>query len=256
MTPTAAILFRTTDSEKIRSALAAAQFFECSALTSMAYEMVLGDVENGCGSFSDMAQLPAPMSVFEFMQHGVRLMIIAQQDGDAIIWDEFYKDGNEAVWFTESGFRLGTDFNFASNWDQEYVQHAAAVTGRAPQEFMQTNTRATNGLLEKILCIINQPGLVDRRDRQTDKRVLRHAASVGIKSTVSPFWHECSIRPGQHGKPSEGSDGAPRQLHYVRKHWKPSVQKWIDGYWRGNADLGVYLKWYQTSSLRQQREVA
>lgn len=102
-----------------------------------------------------------------------------------------------------------------------------------------------NGLLEKMLCMINQPGLIDRHAEPTDKRVLREAAKHEQTKGAPAMWARCNIRPGQHGEALDVGDGAERKLHYVRKYFKPSIGKWVDGYWRGNADLGVHLKWYK-----------
>jgi len=249
MTPAAAFTFQHTDSDEVRSLLASAQFFECSALTTMAREMVLADVRAGCHEFSLMAQLPAPVTVIEFMKDGARVMVIAKQRENHIRWSLFVRDHGGVYWVTTAGFHLGSTLNDASYWDQEYLMEACARSGRDQLEYSSTNTKATNGELEKILCIINQPGLVDQRERPAHKKVMRLGDKLHLTPKIAQTWRECRIRPGEHGKPAEVSAGAPRQLHYVRKHWKPSVGKWIDGYWRGNADLGVHLKWYNTSDL-------
>ncbi len=61
MTPLAAKLFRTGDEDTQRR-LAAAQFFECTALTPLALEMRKADeAESG---FSISAQLPAPKKLY------------------------------------------------------------------------------------------------------------------------------------------------------------------------------------------------
>jgi hypothetical protein len=102
-------------------------------------------------------------------------------------------------------------------------------------------------LVEKFLCIINQSGLTDLRARDNDKRVMRLAAEHGIEAPQLK-WHQCHIRPGVHGAGATGTKPEHRehQLHYVRKHLKTSLgpDRWIDGYWRGNADLGIHLKSY------------
>jgi hypothetical protein len=253
MTPAAAQLFQITDNQATKAILARAQFFECSALTAMAHEMVVADVDQGCHEYSLTAQLPAPLSVFEYMNNGVRCMLIVQQVGNHLMWDMFIREAGDVTWIAESGFHLGTGNNDDCHWNAEYLLEACRVTGRGRLEFSETNTKATNGQLEKILCIINQPQLVERQERKTQKRVVRSAAKDGAGTTVPAVWHECRVRPGSHGKPYAEGTGSPRQLHYVRKHWKPSVAKWVDGYWRGNADLGTYLKWYETRALARGR---
>jgi len=68
-------------------------------------------------------------------------------------------------------------------------------------------------IVEKMLCIINQQGLVEQRARDTDKRVLRLAGSAST-GTPQPKWHECLIRPGTHGSVGEkGPDQRHHQLH-------------------------------------------
>lgn len=233
MTPLAARMFRWGD-EATKRALAGSQFFECSALTPLAIEMRLSDDQES--GFSSNARLPAPRSIIEAMI-GSRRMAFACQDREA--------DGRVAV----NCFVEGQERHADMHWQAAFTPGTDQITFNQttlPSEKMQEEIFIGLVLVEKFLCIINQPGLVDLRARATDKRVMREAEARNI-DRPSPKWHQCHIRPGVHGTKGE-EQGAHRshQLHYVRKHKKPSLgpDRWIDGYWRGDADLGVHLKSY------------
>ena len=233
MTPLAARLFRTTDDATQRQ-LAASQFFECTALTPMALEMRKADSTDS--GFSTNARLPAPKTLIEAMIRGKRIAFFCQQMDDEgnISVHSIAEDANgdaHVAW--EATFKPGTD-------EFTYGNEAS------PSEARQGSTFIGLVLIEKFLCIINQPGLVDLRSRDTDKRVMREAKIHHMDSPPAR-WHECHIRPGVHGTNSDGvGNHREHQLHYVRKHKKPSLgpDRWIDGYWRGNADLGIHLKSY------------
>lgn len=239
MTPLAARLFRTSD-EATQRQLAASQFFECTALTPLALEMRKADSTDG--GFSANARLPAPKTLIEAMIRGKRIAFFCQEFGDeehisvhAIAEGD---DGNPHVdW--DATFRPGTD-------EFTYGNEAS------PSERRQGATFIGLVLIEKFLCIINQPGLVDLHDKQTDKRVMREAKAHGMDLPPAR-WHQCHIRPGVHGAGGDvGGNHREHQLHYVRKHKKPSLgpDRWIDGYWRGNADLGIHQKSYVVHSLQ------
>ena len=135
-------------------------------------------------------------------------------------------------------------------WQAAFLPGSDDVTfseATVPSEEKMAGIYAGLLLVEKFLCMINQPGLVDQRARDTDKRVIRLAAQRGVEAPESK-WHQCHIRPGVHGSSPKGSnpEHRERQLHYVRKHLKPSLgpDRWIEGHWRGNVDLGIHLKSY------------
>lgn len=238
MTPLAAQLFR-AGTEKEQRLLAGCQFFECSRLADLAQEMGKADTEIGGSQYSLLAQLPAPLTAIETLTGGGRvLMICEQHDNEIRYW--FWlpmPEGKPRYRFT-SGFVLGTDENTEITW----TAYAGEPKQSALTRQQETTARSFNLFLEKVLCIINQPGLVERQPRDADRRVRRIAKTLPGKPDVSKFF-ECRIRPGQHGD-ATGESGIEMPLHYVRKHLRPSSGKWIDGYWRGNADLGLHLKWY------------
>lgn len=247
MTPLAARYFRATDNLPARKVLAQAQFFECSALYPLAEEMVRDDLAAGSTEYSEFAQLPAPLTVLEFIFGDARLMLMMAQNGSSIEYAAIgpIGDGNEQGIIFSCGFDLGTNRNHIGKWDEQALKIWSAAAGLGRDQFADKQATGTNGIAEKMLCMINQPGLVQRRGREIDRRILREIAKMpGAASLEPPVWHECRIRPGSHGDKSSTGSAAERQLHYVRKHFKPSVSKWIDGYWRGNADLGIHLKWY------------
>lgn len=233
MTPLAARLFRQGD-EKTQRALVASQFFECSLLVPMALEMRLTDtIESG---FSSNARLPSKKTAIEIMVEGTRVAFFCQENEDigrvTVNCIAEQADGRfHRAW--QAGFTPGTD--------------GVEFGGSAPlPEREQVSAFAGLILVEKFLCIINQPGLIERRARATDKRVIREAAAINIGTPPSQ-WHECHIRPGLHGASGSGDEShREHKLHYVRKHRKPSLghDRWIDGYWRGNASLGIHLKSY------------
>jgi hypothetical protein len=234
MTPLAARLFRQGD-EGTQRMLAGAQFLECSALTSMALDMRWADgLETG---FSSNARLPAPQTFIEAMMRGKRVGFYCQESAanGRVSVASIAEQGNGTI---------------ASAWQAAFVPGADEVT--FPGNVVPTGEKFDSiivglFLVEKFLCIINQTGLVEQRPRDTDKRIVRAAATQRIESP-KPRWHECHIRPGVHGngEAGVGSQHREHQLHYVRKHLKPSLgpDRWIDGYWRGNADLGLHLKHY------------
>lgn len=241
MTPLAARLFRQGD-EGNQRVLAGSQFLECSALTPMAFEMRWADgLDTG---FSSNARLPAPQTFIEALIRGKRVGFLCQ---------ERPTDGRVSV----ASIAEQDNGVMAVAWTAAFVPGSDEVT------FLGSETPAGDRadsivvglfLVEKFLCIINQSGLVELRSRDTDKRVVRAAAARGVE-TPKAKWHECHIRPGVHGVGTAGArfEHREHQLHYVRKHLKPSLgpDRWIDGYWRGNADLGIYLKTYVGHTPKQ-----
>lgn len=236
MTPLAAKLFRTADEDTQRR-LASAQFFECTALTPLALEMrKADDAESG---FSSNAQLPAPKTLIEILLKGERVAFFCQQ----------HEEGHVSV----HALAEQNDGHIHVSWRATFTPGSGQISiddvGTVSPD---REAAATIGLIfvEKFLCIINQPGLVERRARDTDKRVMREAKARSVEQPA-PKWHECYIRPGVHGSENDGGEShREHKLHYVRKHRKPSLgpDRWIDGYWRGNADLGIYHKYYMAKA--------
>lgn len=233
MTPLAARLFRQGNGGDQR-VLAGCQFFECTALTSMALEMQRDDIE--ARAFSANARLPASWTFIEAMIRGQRIGFICQEGdlGDRVIVTCIADQGGVISGAWSGAFFPGSE---------EFLRFGGENLTDKKRDSIFVGLM----LVEKYLCIINQPGLVGQRDHNTDKRVLRLASSTGLEAPPLR-WHECHIRPGLHGTEAVGakSEHRERQLHYVRKHLKPSLgpDRWIDGYWRGNADLGLHLKHY------------
>lgn len=249
MTPLAARLFRSTTNKGVRKALLRSQFFECSQIYPLAKEMVADDLETGCQDYSEMAQLPSPKTIIEFMLGGNRLMLFAEQRETTIRYMAFLADRKQgAVYAMESGFELGTPINLHPRWDRDVLMEWADASGMDPDNFGEQQAKGINGLLEKMLCMMSQKGLVEPLERSIDKRILREAIHDDLADGATTIWAECRIRPGRHGQGSKDGDSATMKLHYVRKYFKPSLQKWVDGYWRGDADLGIHLKWYSVSA--------
>ncbi|SDT97337.1 hypothetical protein [Stappia sp. ES.058] len=231
MTPLAARLFKAAH-EPVRRDLLHSQFFECTALVPLALEMRAADKNDG--GYSPDAQLPAPKTFIEAVIDGNRRAFLCSEgtnDGFSIqglVADDI--DIARRIW--AGGFWPGSD---------KFIVQESKTLPRAVQAAVMLDLQ----LVEKMLLLLGQPGLVDRDRQSTDKRIVRAARDAGYGEV--PQWHVCRVRPGQHGvwDESETSLSRERQLHYVRKHFKPSVNKWIEGYWRGNADLGVSLKWYK-----------
>lgn len=250
MTPLAARLFRTGNTD-LRRFLAQSQFIEATALTEMADEMMLADVAAGCNVYSEFAKLPAPKTAIEFLSRGVRIALLCQQIGDDIQYLGML-DGPTAIHSFKSGFRLNTNENFHVEWmvPVDEVVHQSPEMDAKDQRLL--TAKGMNFILEKMLCIINQPGLVERTARPTDKRVIREARRIG--ETVPERWHQCRIRPGTHnsGGSKTGTSADPvMPLHYVRTHFKPSIGKWVEGFWRGDITLGLHLKWYSPQPPRR-----
>ena len=234
MTPLAAKIFRAGD-EPTQRALAGSQFLECTALTAMALEMRRAD-PSGSG-FSTNARLPAPRTFIEATIRGRRVAFACQ---------EREVDGRVSV----NSIAEQEDGRIVVAWQAAYLPGADEITfgeNSTPPEKKLEGIWAGLILVEKFLCIINQSGLTDLRARDTDKRVMLLASARGMEAP-RPKWHQCHIRPGVHGTGASGTKVTHRehQLHYVRKHLRPSLgpDRWIDGYWRGNADLGIHLKSY------------
>ncbi|WP_147448217.1 hypothetical protein [Mesorhizobium sp. YM1C-6-2] len=234
MTPLAAKIFRMGD-ESTQRALTASQFLECSALTSMALEMRGADPSDS--GFSANAQLPAPRTFIEAIIRGKRIAFACQErevDGRVSVNCIAEQDEGRIAIAWQAAFVPGSD---------EIVLGDETI----PSESKTGSAFAGLVLVEKFLCIINQSGLADLRPHDTDKRVMRLAAERGLEPPQLK-WYQCHIRPGVHGTGVSNAKVEHRehQLHYVRKHLKPSLgpDRWIDGYWRGNADLGIHLKSY------------
>lgn len=250
MTPLAARLFRSTRDKDLRKVLAGAQFFECSRLYSLAKEMVTEDIKAGCDIFSEMAQLPAQKSAIEFMMGPTRVLLLAEQNDTILRFMTFLPDRKQgAVFAMISGFEIGTRKILNTKWMSNVLTDWASSIEMDPGDFAEQQSKGLNSLLEKMLCMMNQQGLIERDERSADRRTLREATRDGIPE-VTPIWAECRIRPGRHGQGASDENAATMKLHYVRKYFKPSLQKWIEGYWRGDADLGVHLKWYSISAPR------
>jgi len=205
MTPLAARLFRAGD-ESTQRDLAASQFFECTKLTPMALEMRLSDeIESG---FSGTARLPARKTIIEAMIRGTRIAFACrerEEDGRISV-NAITEQADGRIHFAwQAAFTPGTDqITFGGEELPPAGKQDAIFVGLV--------------LVEKFLCIINQPGLIDRKARVTDKRVMREAGARKIEAPPAQ-WYECHIRPGVHGS-GGNSDGEHReqQLHYVRKH--------------------------------------
>ena len=234
VTPLAARIFRLGD-EATQRALAGSQFLECTALTSMALEMRRADTL--ATGFSANARLPAPHTFIEALMKGRRVGFGCH---------ERETDGRVSV----NCITQHQDGRIASAWRAAFVPGSDQITfdgDTIPPEAKVDSIVVGLFLVEKFLCIVNQAGLVELRPRDTDKRVVRLAAARRME-TPQPKWHECHIKPGVHGVGAAAARAEHRehQLHYVRKHLKPSLgpDRWIDGYWRGNADLGIHLKTY------------
>jgi hypothetical protein len=232
VTPIAARLFR--GDEQNQSELGKYQFFECSALPLMAMKMVLDDPpESG---FSPNARLPAPFTFLEFMIGGDRHAFACEEaPGNGLVTVKNVRE-------YEGRMVIG--------WQAGFTPGSSTVKYQDEESMSPTKSGALHAgllLVEKLLCLINQTGLIERRPRDTDKRVIRLAAKRGVAAPDSR-WHQCHLRPGVHGLTgsTDGAAHARRPLHYVRKHLKPSLgaDRWIEGFWRGNADLGVYHKTY------------
>ena len=198
------------------------------------------DAESG---FSSSAQLPAPKTLIEIMLKGKRVAFFCQENPEEghIAVHAISDEGERGIhnpW--RATFTPGShDISIEATSSSSKASEDAAVVGLI--------------FIEKFLCIINQPGLVERRTRDTDKRILRESKARDY-DPAPPKWHECHIRPGVHGPESEsGGNNREHQLHYVRKHRKPSLgpDRWIDGYWRGNADLGIHFKNYVVHAPQQ-----
>jgi len=243
MTPFAARLYKTAPVE-LRRLLAQSQFFEVSAIVEMADEMIKADVAAGCDFYSEFAVLPAKKTVVEFLSCGARIALLCEQFGDEIQYIGVL-DGPAAVHQFKSGFRLKTNENLFVEWLVSADEAVRLSSELDPKDERLLTAKGMNFILEKMLCIINQPRLVERAERPTDKRILREARHSDDPAPA--IWHQCRIRPGAHHGPvtKAASAGDPvMPLHYVRTHFKPSLGKWIEGFWRGDIALGLHLKWY------------
>lgn len=239
MTPMAAQLFR--HGEPIwRTLLPHTQFFECTAIAELALEMAAAEGE---APFSEFAVLPATSTVLELHHPDAgRVMMLALQEGDIVHTSCFIQDarGAPALYF-RSGFKPGTFETLPTGW-----RKSDAGTALGPQQ--ESLARGLNAVVEKLLCILNQPGLIEHKMRPTDKRVLRELDRTAAKDRS--HWHECRIRAGAHRHTDESSEAAEpvMPLHYVRKYLRRSAKRWVDGYWRGDIALGTHLKWYSPAA--------
>lgn len=252
MTPLAARFYRVS-AQADKDWLCQHQFFECTALADMASHMIMVDsaymVMHQATELGKEWSLPFPFNETYFPP--------AQ-----LAWIEWL--GNKdvrlglSVATTESGFTI----EVVQTTKVGPLQMANIVYDRATDKFKLISIHDAikqqseghslfiqfgvyTNLAFHFCHLMNQPRLIDRVKRPTDKRILRdRPAPERIGSLVT--WMECKIHPGTHYTPKDHGDGrlAERPLHYVRRFYKPTKGIWIDGYWRGNADIGVVLKTY------------
>src|SRR5690606_35627788 len=116
-----------------------------------------------------------------------------------IEWLMYGRYQDEVRFTLGCGFEIGTGRNLDQSWDEEALAIWAEASGLDRNALVRQQATGINGILEKMLCMINQPGLVEPSPRPTDKRVLREAGKDFKTEAAAPTWHECRIRPGRHG---------------------------------------------------------
>lgn len=236
-----------------RDLLPRCQFFECSALATLAAHMVNEDLlaiegAGRPGVFSENAQLPAPLCAIEYLGRapvdaGVRYLFLCEYESPGVVrWVRCLGAFGYLRIVNSNTFTLG-ESTTGGGW---VVPMPHEDPSMPEWDAEQRAVALCNGvMLEKLLMLINTPNLVERVRRPTDKRIVREASRAGGPIGDFMHWSECKIRGGVHRRAGSSDEGvAERPLHYVRKYYKPSSAKWVDGYWRGNADIGVHLKVY------------
>lgn len=124
----AARIFKAGD-DMTQRALAASQFLECSALTSMALEMRRSDPSDSY--FSEKARLPAPRTFIEALIRGKRIAFACQErDGDdrvfvnslaeqeggavSVAWQAAFLPGSDQITFGSD--KVPEDDRFGGIW--------------------------------------------------------------------------------------------------------------------------------------------
>lgn len=210
--------------------LLAHQFIDASEIWDLALHAVGANrsVEALDGAplppFSDMAVLPSRKVWIEYSNHA--FACVERDDGYSVRHVSDQRISPIAI-VTRGRADLIVQ---RGEWRDHEVQFACEVT-------------------EQILCMINQPGLVSLIRQPMDKRIERAARLNGNGSFA--LWARCHIQPGRHGRERDGDESQfMMPLHYVRKHHKPKASAkagkpiWVDGFWRGNKNVGVMLKTY------------
>lgn len=226
MTPLAARAYRDTTDQAYKDWLCQFQWFDCENILQMAFNAAEANRQIGCMSIAEELQLPAPSTWLEFKQQGYTIGCICEERGNSIHVGIIGNIDGEYKTLTNFHMVRGTDVIKTNHDGMRSIIYSA--------------------LVENLLLIIMQPNLVERIKRNTDKRIVRDIRSRN-GGQIGDFlhWSKCIIRSGVHKRVGDcDNSGVEKPLHYVRKFFKPSIGKWIDGYWRGNADIGIHLKWY------------
>lgn len=222
------------------------QFFECSEIYDLAHHAAVSNENEGCLTWSPLARLPADLSWFEFVH---------EVDGRSV--RRYYGCKNIAggIEVFTGGFYPGQQPISIGILRVSFEDNTVAVQIFEDERLDDKEYRRLEDLLaaesfiiEQILCMLNQPGLIDRDQNDGDNRIRRAARTKRWKE-ASVTWSKLRISPGMHKRPVGRSDNSAFEpimpLHYVRKHFKPSIKKWVDGYWRGDASVGTHLKTYE-----------
>lgn len=231
MTPLASHMFMAAD-DPVRKDLLESQFFECSPLLPLALEMREADLD--MKGFSPDIQLPAPRTFIELSMDGRRRAFLCAPHTDgSISAQSLVSDKDEIarrIW--RGRFWPGS-------------QRFALSDGAQMSHELRAGIILDLLLIEKMLLLLYQPGLVERLLEDADKGVIQVAHSMGWRRPI--LWHVCQLKPGRHGiwSHSETEYSRERPLHYVRRHFNRSIGKNVEGYWRGNADLPVAFERYK-----------
>lgn len=95
--------------------------------------------------------------------------------------------------------------------------------------------------------IITTPRLVLTEERRSKPQRVKGVSRM-IPGTS---WKKVTIDPQATITPKlADAQGPSMPLHFVHGHMKPSLGRFIDGYWRGNAALGIRLHTYDVKGPR------
>lgn len=247
MTPLAARYFRDniSKSKVIARAMPDTLYFECSQLVSLCLEMRPSEKVSESG-LTEWRVPPHASTWIEFIHKNRRAAgwTVIDRGGlfNRILC--FLQFGDDVHFIGEMALGLYSPDN-GKRVTELYRGLSEIRVSDHPDPTSQRNIRFwCHGIAEMstlMIQMINQPRFLEYTHRDPDKRISR-LLEPGM---VLERWRECRIRPGSHGISSRGEgENAHMPLHYVRRHYRPRLKIWVEGYWRGDIKYGIVRKTY------------
>ncbi|MCP5009015.1 MAG: hypothetical protein GY942_03450 [Aestuariibacter sp.] len=162
-------------------------------------------------------------------------------DQDVQCFYDRVKLPSDGVWLESSN--LGYFITNGESCDQWRVAVAnKAASGEMPQGSMSVLPE-----LVAAIWLINTPNTV-RLTRVSSNR--KHRASAATAQWMTGDYTRVQLCiDGRVIDVAASHDGHGQMpWHYVRRHYKQTLQRWIEGYWRGNKEIGTRHAQYHCCS--------